>query len=151
VFKPDYTKAKRIQAEIETLEAAVATKRAEIISRVDHELTESNERERLLAAAYARQMRSVADDSQKSVQYDLLKHEVDSNREIYQTMLQRVKESSIASAMRATNVRVLDAANAPDSPYKPNLPMNSGAGAICGLMLGVVTAIARARNNSSVR
>lgn len=151
IFKPDYTKTKRVRAEIETLEVAIASKRSEIISRVDHELTASKKREQLLAAAYAHQMRSVADDSEKSIQYDLLKHEVDTNRQIYQTMLQRVKESSIASAMKATNVRVLDAANTPDRPYKPNVPINGSAGVICGLMLGVITAVARARNNASVQ
>jgi succinoglycan biosynthesis transport protein ExoP len=151
VFTPDYSKTKRMHAEIETLEAAIATKRAEIISRVDHELTGSKKREQLLSAAYARQMRFVADDSEKSIQYDMLKHEVDTNREIYQTMLQRVKESSIASAMKATNVRVLDPANTPEHPYKPNLPINGGAGVICGLMLGLVGSIARARNNATVQ
>lgn len=151
VFKPDYTKTKRIQAEIETLEKAIATKRAEIISRVDDELLESNRREQLLAGAYARQMRSVVDDSEKSIQYDLLKHEADSNRQIYQAMLERVKESSIASAMKATNIRVLDAANPPDHPYKPNLPVNSGAGVLCGLLLGATTLVMKSRTNASLQ
>ncbi len=151
VFKPDYSKTKRMQAEIETLESAIATKRAEIIGRVDHELTASRRREQLLTAAYTRQMRSVADDSEKAIQYDLLKHEVDTNRQIYQTMLQRVKESSIASAMRATNVRVLDGANPPEHPYKPNLPLNSAAGMVFGLMLGTMTLIAKDRNNANVQ
>jgi succinoglycan biosynthesis transport protein ExoP len=151
VFKPDYSKTRRIQAEIETLEAAIATKRAEIISRVDHELTESKKREQLLAAAYVRQMRSVADDSEKSIQYDLLKHEADTNRQIYQAMLERVKESSIASAMKATNVRVLDAANPPEHPYQPKLPINGAAGVVGGLMLGMVCVIGRMRNNASVQ
>jgi len=151
VFTPDYTKTKRIHAEIEALQAAMANKRSEIVSRVDHELVESQKREQLLATAYAKQIRSVTDDSEKSIQYDMLKHDVDTNRQIYQAMLQRVKESSIASAMKATNVRVLDAANPPDHPYKPNLPLNTGAGAICGLMLGAGLVLVRARNNASVQ
>ena len=150
VFKPDYSKAKRIQAEIETLEAAIATKRGEIISRVDHELMESKKREQLLAGAYALQMRSVADDSEKSIQYDLLKHEAETNRQIYQAMLQRVKRIKHSSAMKATNVRVLDQATPPEHPYKPNLPVNIGAGLVCGLMLGVVVVVGKARNNASV-
>jgi capsular exopolysaccharide synthesis family protein len=151
VFKPDYTKAKRIRAEIEALESAIAAKRTEIVSRVDHELLESQRREQLLAGAYTRQMRFVADDSDKSIQYDMLKHDVDTNRQIYQAMLQRVKESSIASALKATNVRVLDPANPPDRPYKPNLPANSGAGMLCGLMIGVAGILVRAKANASVQ
>lgn len=151
VFKPDYSKTKRIQAEIETLETAIAAKHAEIITQVDQELLESQRREELLAGAYAKQMRSVADDSEKSIQYDMLKHDVDTNRQIYQAMLQRVKESSIDSAMKATNVRVLDPANPPERPYKPNLPLNSGAGAICGLIIGAAVMLVRTRANASVQ
>lgn len=151
VFKPDYTKTKRVQAEIQALESAIAAKRNEIVSRVDHELLESERREQLLAGAYARQMRFVADDSDKSIQYDMLKHDVDTNRQIYQAMLQRVKESSIASALKATNVRILDAAIPPDHPYKPSLPVNTGAGMLCGLMIGVAGILLRARTNASVQ
>lgn len=150
-FKPDYAKSKRIRAEIATLESAVKDKRAMIVSRIDNELQESQRREQLLAAAYARQTQLVTDDSQKSIQYDMLKHEVDTNRQIYETMLQRVKESSIASALKATNVRVIDPATAPLHPYKPNLPLNAAAGLLCGLMLGVVGIVVRMRTDASVQ
>jgi succinoglycan biosynthesis transport protein ExoP len=150
-FKPDYTKTKRIHAEIESLEAAINARRAEIVDRVDNELRQSERREQLLAAAYARQTRSVVDDSEKSIQYDMLKHDVDTNRQIYQTMLQRVKESSIASAMKATNVRVIDAAKAPTHPYKPKLPLNSAAGMLFGLIVGAGVIIVRTRTNACVQ
>ncbi len=150
-FKPDYAKAKRLRAEIEALESTLQAKRSQIVDRVDNELQESQRREQLLTAAYAKQTRSVVDDSEKSIQYDMLKHEVDTNRQIYQTMLQRVKESSIASAMKVTNVRVLDAAKPPAHPYKPTLPLNGGAGTACGLLLGAAVVLVRSRTNANVQ
>jgi succinoglycan biosynthesis transport protein ExoP len=150
-FKPDYAKAKQIRAEIATLESAIEVKRKNIISRIDNELQESQRREQLLAAAYARQTQLVTDDSQKSIQYDMLKHEVDSNRQIYESMLQHVREASIASAMKAPNVRVIDAATPPTQPYKPNLPMNATAGLLGGLMIGIVGIVVRVRTNESVQ
>jgi succinoglycan biosynthesis transport protein ExoP len=104
-----------------------------------------------LAAAYARQTHVVTDDSEKSIQYDMLKHDVDTNRQIYQTMLQRIKESSIASAMRITNVRIVDAAKPPIRPYKPNLPVNTGAGLMAGFVLSVMFLVLRSKTDSSVR
>ncbi|MBV8811430.1 MAG: polysaccharide biosynthesis tyrosine autokinase [Acidobacteriaceae bacterium] len=150
-FKPDYTKAKRIHAEIESLDAAINARRAAIVDRVDNELQESERREQLLANAYARQTRAVTDDSERSIQYDMLKHDVDTNRQIYQTMLQRVKESSIASAMKATNVRVIDPAKAPTHPYKPKLPLNSTAGMMFGFIIGAGIIIVRTRTDASVQ
>jgi succinoglycan biosynthesis transport protein ExoP len=150
-FKPDYAKTKRLQAEIDSLESIIAGKRTVIVSRLDNELHESRRREQLLGSAYAAQTRLVTDDSEKSIQYDMLKHEVDTNRQIYQVMLQRVDEYSIASALKATNVRVIDPAKAPLHPYTPNLPMNAGAGLALGLMLGVAGIVFRSKADGTVQ
>jgi succinoglycan biosynthesis transport protein ExoP len=150
-FKPDYAKSKRLRAEIESLEATLQAKRTQIVNRVDNELQESERREQLLSAAYAKQTRSVVDDSEKAIQYDMLKREVDSNRQVYQAMLQRVKESSIAAAMKETNVRVLDPAKPPTHPFKPILPLNSGVGLVFGLMIGAATILVRTRTDVNVQ
>src|SRR6185437_10544290 len=71
----------------------------------------------------------------------------DTNRQIYEAMLQRVKESSIASALKATNIRVIDPARPPEKPFKPILPVNGGVGTLAGLMLGVVIVVTRERSN----
>jgi capsular exopolysaccharide synthesis family protein len=150
-FKPDYAKAKRLRAEIESLQTAVAAKRKAIIIRIENELDESKRREQLLESAYAQQTRLVTDDSQKSIQYDMLKHEVDTNRQIYSVMLQRVKESNIASALSATNVRVIDPAKAPLHPYKPNLPLNAAGSFLCGLTIGIAMVVLRSKADGTVQ
>ncbi|MBS1875376.1 MAG: polysaccharide biosynthesis tyrosine autokinase [Acidobacteria bacterium] len=60
---------------------------------------------------------------------------------MYEAMLQHVKESGIAAALKASNVRVVDAAAPPKSPYKPNVPMNAGLGLLAGAFLGVAFVI----------
>ena len=150
-FKPDYSKAKRLHVEIESLESAIQEKRTMIVRRLDNELQESKRREQLLESAYARQTQLVTNDSENSIQYDVLKHDVDTNRQIYQTMLQRVKESTITSALRSANVRVIDPAKAPLRPFKPNLPMNAGAGLMAGLLLGLVSVIIGSKTNGTVQ
>ena len=150
-FKPDYAQVKRLRAEIDSLTSNIERKRAVILSRLGNELEESQRRERLLEAAYALQTRLVTNDSEKSIQYDMLKHDVDTNRQIYEVMLQRVKESSITSALKAENVLVIDPAKAPLRPYKPNLPMNAGGGLVFGLMLGVAGIVIRSKADGCVQ
>ena len=70
------------------------------------------------------------------IHYNILKREVDTNRQIYEAMLQRVKESGIASAMKSSGVRVVDPAVPPSAPYKPNIPRSAVFGMIGGLCLG---------------
>jgi len=101
--------------------------------------------------AYANQTRLVTQDSEKSIQYNILKREVDSNRQIYEAMLQRVKESTIASAMKASNVRVIDSAKVPEKPYKPSLPINGALGLGCGLMIGMAFVVMRERGDRTIQ
>jgi receptor protein-tyrosine kinase len=60
-------------------------------------------------------------------------------------MLQRVKEASLASAMRDSNVLVVDRAKAPLLPYRPSLPMNSAIGLFGGVLLGFGFVLLRER------
>jgi hypothetical protein len=58
---------------------------------------------------------------------------------------------SILAALRASNVRVLDRAKTPVSPYKPTLGANTGVALLAGLFLGVIVAVARKRPDRSFR
>ncbi len=147
IFTPDYSLAKKLHAESDALENAIANKRAAIVTRIANELSEAERREQLLEAAYTSQTARVTSDSQKSIQYDVLRREVDTNREIYEAMLQRVKESAIAAAIKASNVRVVDPAIPPRHPYKPNFPLGSAAGLLFGSTFGLAAIVLRARTN----
>lgn len=85
------------------------------------------------------------------IRYDTLKHEVDSNRTIYESLLQKVKESSVNVALQATSIRVVDSAVAPDRPYKPNLPINLSGGLLAGLLLGFTSVALRHRGDRKLR
>lgn len=150
-FKPDYSKAKKVRAEIATLESALARAQKAIIDRINNEYQEAARREKLLATSYAVQSRIVTQDAEKSVQYNMLKREADSNRQMYDAMLQRVKESTIASAMKASNVRVIDSAKAPENPYKPKLPLNASLGLLSGLVIGFGFVFVRERGDRTIQ
>jgi succinoglycan biosynthesis transport protein ExoP len=150
-YKADYTKVKRIQAQIASLETALERERAAILSRIRNEFEEAQHHEELLAAAYGSQAQVVTHDSEKEIQYNILKREVESNRQLYEAMLQRVKESAIASAMKASNVRVVDAAKMPGRPYKPSLPDNAGLGLLAGGFLGIAFVVMRERANRTLQ
>jgi capsular exopolysaccharide synthesis family protein len=151
VFKPEYTKVRQIQAQITTLEAALARSRNDVLGRVKNDFDAATRRERLVAAAYNTQAQLVTQESQKSIQYNILKREVESNRQLYESMLQRVKESSIASAMKASNVRVVDEAKVPGKPYKPSMPMNAGLGLLAGAFLGMAFVVMRERADKTLQ
>ena len=142
VYTPEHYKVKRIQAQIASLEESLRNERAVILTRISNDYDEAQRRERLLAADYAVQARLVSTEAGKAIRYNILKREVDTNRQLYEAMLQRVKESSIASAMRASNVRVVDAAIPPQFPFKPRVVLNAMLGLLGGLFAGVAFIVA---------
>ncbi|MBV9406731.1 MAG: polysaccharide biosynthesis tyrosine autokinase, partial [Acidobacteriaceae bacterium] len=140
---PGHYKVKEVQAQIAVLEGASARRQADLIERIKTQYEAAQTREKLLASAYAAQSGVVTHQSAKTVRYDMLKREVDSNRALYEAILQRVKEAGVASAIRTTNVQVIDAARIPDFPAKPDLRLYSFAGLFAGAFAGVVMAFAR--------
>ena len=133
---PEHYKVQRVQAEIDAVKAEIQKERSNVLRRISNEYAAAVRRERLVSSAYADQEKVVAELSGKAIHYDTLKRDVDSNRRLYEVMLQRVKEASLATAMRDSNVLVIDRAKPPLLPYRPSLPMNSAIGLFSGIFLG---------------
>ena len=150
-YTDESAKIQKVRGQLATLEAAVATERADILKRIKNEYDEALRRETLLTAAYSAQRGTVTGESGKAVQYDVMKHEVESNRQLYDAMLQQMKQATLASALRASNLRVVDAAKVPKRPYKPNLPISSGLGLLAGAFLGAVFVIMQERADRSIQ
>ncbi|MBI3668687.1 MAG: polysaccharide biosynthesis tyrosine autokinase [Acidobacteria bacterium] len=148
---PAHYKVQRVQAQIAELESALKKERTNILRRIGNEYQAARRRERLLAQAYAEQEKIVAHQSSKAIHYGTLKREVDSSRQLYDALLQRVKQAGLAAAMRASNVLVVDAAKPPFLPYKPNVPVNSALGLLCGTFLGFGFVVFRTRLDRSIQ
>jgi capsular exopolysaccharide synthesis family protein len=105
----------------------------------------------MLRGMYANQARLTADMNDKQSQYEMLKREVLTTRQLYDSMLQKVKEAGIASALRVSNIRIVDRATPPDTPYRPDKALNLALGSLLGLFAGVVFASLRDRSERGLR
>ena len=151
LYTPNYSKVKRLQAELDTLQAAFEHDRSAILGRIRTEFNEASRREKLLETAYDSQVKEVSGEGERAIQYNILKREADSNRMLYDAMLSQLKQSSIASAMRASNVSVVDPATVPRAPYKPDTKNNSLIGMLAGICLGAAFIIARQRVDKTIQ
>ena len=100
----------------------------------------SQTQEKNLATALQSQKDEALTMSQESIQFGMLKREVDSARLIFQSLLTSAKETGISTQMRTTNVRIVDEAEQPRSPMSPNRSLNMTMGIFGGLLLGLVLA-----------
>jgi uncharacterized protein involved in exopolysaccharide biosynthesis len=83
--------------------------------------------------------------------YNILKSDVDTNRQLYDSMLQNVQEAGMTSALRASNIRVVDSAVPPTRPYKPSVVLNSALGLLAGALFGFVFVVMRERADRSIQ
>jgi len=73
----------------------------------------------------------------RAVQYNILKREVDTNKQLYEGLLQRLKEAGVSAGMNASNIRVVDEAVPPTRPVRPRPFLNLGLALILGLGCGI--------------
>lgn len=150
-YTPAHYKAKQLQAQIDSLESVVTKDRGDILKRIRSDYEGAVIREKLLAQAHDQQSRLVSAQSNAMVHYNILKGEAESSRQLYNAMLQKVKEYGIASAMQASNIRFIDPAQPPGMPYKPRLRTNAMYGLMLGLLLGGVFVIIRERADRTLQ
>ena len=142
---------KKVEAQIATLQAALAQERTNIVERVRHEFESSERREELLAKNYDSQAGLMSSQAAKVAHYNVLKHEVDTNRQLYDSLLQNAQEAGMSSALRASNIRVVDSAEPPTLPYKPNLLLNSALGIVAGAFFGLAFVVMQERADQRIR
>jgi len=150
-YTAEYPKVKRAEAQYAIIEVAFTREREAILKRIKNEYEEALRREQLLAADYAAQAKLVGGEGERAIQYNILKREVDSNRQLYDTMLQQLKQATISSALRATNVHVVDHARVPSRPYKPDAALSAAIGMMGGLFLGIAFVVMRDRADRSIK
>lgn len=140
---PEHYRIQKLQAQIDELRDDFNLERADIIKRIANEYEEAKRREELFSRAYSAQSALVSDQSDKIAHYGILKREAETNRQLYEAMMQRVKEYAIASAVTANNVHVVDPALPPGAPYKPDIYMYTMLGLATGIFLGIMLIIQR--------
>jgi capsular exopolysaccharide synthesis family protein len=137
-YTPEHSKVKRIQAQAAEIEGAIERERAHAIRRIHNEYETALRRENLLRADYQRQSAFVSEQGRKAIQYNILKGEVATTRQLYDSLLQKVKEAGVASAISASNVRLVDPAQPPRRAHRPRHAVNAAIGLLLGLFGGVL-------------
>jgi capsular exopolysaccharide synthesis family protein len=137
-YTGEHSKVKRVRAQITELEAAIDSERGRAIRRIHNEYQAALRRENLLRAGYDRQSAFVSEQGQKAIQYNILKGEVETTRHLYDSLLQKVKEAGVASAISASNVRLVDPAQPPRRAHRPRHLVNGAIGLLLGLFGGVL-------------
>lgn len=141
LYKPGYPLMLQLKGQIEELERQIGAEVGSIKSAIQAEFLASQEQERLLVEQMTLVKTDVLDLQSRSIQYNILKREVDTNRQLYDGLLQRYKEIGVAAGVSNNNISIVDRA-LNGYKFKPSLTRNLALGLLAGLMLGVLLALA---------
>jgi capsular exopolysaccharide synthesis family protein len=136
-FGPDYPSRLRLRSQIERINHDIDAEKRRVIDTVKAEFGAAGERERLLGAELDQQRTIVNNINQNIIQYNILKREVESNKQIYDGLLTRLKEAGVSAGLRASNIRVVDKGKIPTKPSRPQKAFNFGLSFVIGLLGGI--------------
>jgi capsular exopolysaccharide synthesis family protein len=144
LYKPDFPEMVQLRNQIDSLGKEIARQRSSVSGSTSNNLRAEYQaalaRENALQAKVNEGKAGLMALRERSIQYTILQREVDTNRSLYDALLQRFKEVGVAGGVGANVVSVVDRAQVPGGPFKPNLPLNIMIGLAVGLLLGLGTA-----------
>ncbi len=155
LMKPDHPDMLSLRSRIEELDRQISIETSKVAGGrsnsllADYQAAVSSER--ALQGKVAGLKGSVLNLRGRSIQYTILQREVDTNRALYDALLQRYKEIGVAGGIGTNLISIVDRGDVPDGPYKPNLLFNLLVGFALGLLGGIATAIALEYINDTIR
>ncbi|MFQ5861532.1 MAG: GumC family protein [Candidatus Brocadiales bacterium] len=138
--KPQHPEAIQLKAKLETINKALRNETQKISASIRDEYQEAVEREK----NFREQLNDLFTQKQalegKLVEYRMLKRDVDTNAQLYNHLLKRMKEtalsSEVTSGTRTANIQILEKAEVPKTPYRPRKKLNILLSVIVGLTMG---------------
>lgn len=146
-----YPRVQQAKKQVEELHGAVAAELRASAARLKIEYDAAKRTEAMLALAVETEKQKTFHLNESAIQYSLLKHEVESSRDLYDGLLKKLSEAGIIAGLNSSTVDIVDFAGMPVEPASPRLVFNLSLGAIAGLIGGLMCGVLRENINTSIR
>ena len=150
-FGPGYPKVAELSNQLKQVRAEIAEEEKKLQDRLQSQYLGALQREKMLESAFDQQKREANKLNESAIEYTVLKRDAESNRQLYDNLLQRLKEAGISAGLRSSNVRVVDIARTPTAPISPDIPRSLTFGFLLGLGCGMGLAFVMESLDRTVR
>ncbi len=127
----------KLNSAIENAEAKLQGELGKVVLSVRNEFLSAQSKERSLSGELEAQKAGALALNRKGIEYGVLRRDAESNKQIYDALLQRARETGISGELKASNVRIVDEAEVPRYPIRPNKSRGLLLGFLGGLVAGV--------------
>jgi exopolysaccharide transport family protein len=136
-FGPAYPKLAQLNNQIQEIDSQLQLEIKKVAGRLRGDYLASLQRENMLRSALEQQKQQENKLNESAIEYSFLKRDFESDRTLYEGLLQKLKEAGVAAGLRSNNIRQVDMARTPGGPTEPNIPRNLGFGFCLGLTTGI--------------
>jgi succinoglycan biosynthesis transport protein ExoP len=150
-YGPNFPKVLRLAIQRKEVDDNLAKARKTMIESVEEEFNTSKNHVELLQEDLDRQKGEANELAEKLVQYHILQHDAESNKQLYDGLLQKLKEATITVGLHSDNIRIVDPALVPASPSRPQKARNILFAFLVGLVGGVGLALLREYLDNTVK
>jgi polysaccharide biosynthesis transport protein len=123
-FAANYPRVLQVQNQTNEVRKALASEQRRMADRIANDYEAAVRREALVQRALVAQQNQANEVAVKTVQYNILKREVDTNKQLYDALLTRLKEAGVSAGLKASPIRIVDSAVPPTVPVKPRVVLN---------------------------
>src|SRR5580700_4294120 len=150
-YGPNYPKVLRLAEQKKEVEASLTRAQNIMVGSIEEDYKTAHQHLELLQEALDRQKTEANDLAEKLVEFHILEHDADSNKQLYDGLLQKLKEAGITAGLRTSNIRVVDPALVPTAPAGPQKTRNIVLSVLVGLVGGIGLALFREYLDNTVK
>jgi len=147
----DFPAVVQLKAQVDTINEQLNAVAKNVRFSLKQQYDAARETEQRLKAQVSALKGSSLAEQDRSVQYNLLARDADTNRSLYESLLQRFKELTAAAGISASNIAIIDTADDPIVPSSPVLLLNLALGLLAGVILSVALVTIRHQLDDAVR
>ncbi len=136
-FKPDYPPLQELKAKVDDTSGRLQAEINHVVQGIDSNYQAALDRENGLKKKVADEKATALAMNDASLQDTVLAREVDANRQLYKSVLERMKEIGVAGEIPTSNVSVIDRATAPTRPSSPKKLIDLSAVGALALFFGI--------------
>ena len=151
IYKPAFPKMLQLQGQIAEVDKQIRAELDDVRKSAVAMFRAARALEQMLKERLGGAKQQLLDLQGRSIRYSILKREVDTNRQLYDGLLQRLKEIGVAGGVGINNISVVDRAQVPTYPFKPDLSKNVTMGLAIGLIIGLLVAWLLEHLDDSIR
>ncbi|MCP8890709.1 GumC family protein [Sphingomonas faeni] len=150
-YDPSYATQQELQAQMDTLSAQATRIATELRDGIRQDYAVAQRQENALKEQLTQFKSTTLAEQDRGVRYNILRREVDTNRTLYDGLLQRYKEISAASGISANNISIIDRADPPIGAVSPRPLLNLALAIVAGLLAGSGLIFLRENFNDLIR